>query len=96
MRIEQLYCCSSISGASGQTSFGAIAVPANGVLRLESGRKYLQEGTLDKTRLTTVPKAFEALHPDAPPSLQCTITKEEWENAVRKTDISLYVKTTLF
>ncbi len=34
-------------------------------------------------------KAFEALHPDAPPSLQCTITKKEWKHAVLQNYISL-------
>jgi hypothetical protein len=37
-----------------------------GVFAFESGQKCLQEGTLDKTKLRTVLKTFEAQHPDTP------------------------------
>ncbi len=59
------------------------------LLAFETGRQYLQVGTLDFIKLAIVIKAFEKLHPDSPPSLKSTITRDEWKRALRANDIDM-------
>ena len=55
----------------------------------EKGRKLLQEGDLNQTRLAAVIKEYRTLHPDAPASLRSTITTEGWKAAVRENNIDM-------
>jgi hypothetical protein len=55
----------------------------------ETGRHCLQEGTLDHIKQATVIKTFEELHPDSPPLLKSTITRDKWKNAVRANNIDM-------
>ncbi len=55
----------SATGRCLQSEFRAFA--------FESGRRYLQEGNLETAKLSAVIRAFEELHPNAPPSLKIVL-----------------------
>ncbi len=44
----------------------------------------MQEGNLETAKLSAVIRAFEELHPSAPPLLKSTITRGVWKRAVRE------------
>jgi hypothetical protein len=58
------------------------------LLAFETGRQYMQKGTVDFIKLSTVIQDFKKLHPNSPP-LKSTITVDDWKKAVRANNIDM-------